>query len=257
MPKIRLFNPFRRSRSKKRRVRRASARRRKSNTGGTLTFMANPHRRRRRHHAKVSRRRRRSNPFRARRARVHVHRRSKRRSRRARNPFAKVRRFRRSRRSNPFGGNLGGKAIQALWAIGGGVLTRSLPQAILGDKNSGIMGYAANAATAFVSSIAAGKFFGPSAGENVLLGGIVMTAGRLIEDFLGQQLVTFANVQIPGLPSLSGDSRYRLAGDFQNFNFPVPYSSLGPASRPALCAPAGVAAGMGSTWGRGGNPWSN
>lgn len=252
MPKIRLYNPFRK-RSTKRRVR-VKARRRKSNTGGTLTFMANPKRRHRRHNARVHRRRRRSNPlFGARRHRHHVRRARARRS----NP--RIRRFR--RRSNPFGGRVGGVAVQALWAIGGGVLTRSLPQAILGTANTGIMGYAANLATAFASSWAAGRFASAGAGDAVLLGGIVMTAGRVIEDFLGQNLVTFAQLNLPGSgqPLLSSDRRYSLRGDFENLNFPVPVSSLGPASRPALSCPSpapAVARGMAGVWG-GGNPWSN
>lgn len=260
MPKIRLYNPFRKrsSSSKKRRVRRVKARRRKSNTGGTLTFMANPHRRRRRHNASHSRRRRRSNPFR--RPRVHKHHAGGR--RRRRNPFMKVRRIRRRSR-NPFGGGaVGQTAIKAAWAIGGGILARSLPQTILGASNTGFMGYAANAATTAVAAMAAGKFFGPSASEGVIIGGAVMTVGRIVEDFLGQNLVTFAQLNMPGSgqPLLSSDRRYGMRGDFENFNFPVPYSSLGPASRPAICPPAAsvpaMARGMAGVWG-GGNPWNN
>lgn len=251
MPKIRLYNPFRKRSSNKRRVRRVKARRRKSNTGGTLTFMANPKKKHRVYRVKHRRPRRKHNPF-ARRARVHHHR-----PRRKSNPF-RVRRFRRRSR-NPFGGGaIGQTAIKALWAIGGGIITRSLPQTILGASNTGIMGYIANAATTAVASMAAAKFFGPAASEGIIIGGAVMTVGRIVEDYLGSTLVSFAQLNMPGSgqPLLSSDRRYALAGDFQNFNFPVPYSSLGPASRPALCPAPAIAKGMAGVWG-GGNPWNN
>ena len=148
--------------------------------------------------------------------------------------------------------------MKAAWAIVGGIGARSLPQTILGASNTGFMGYAANAVATAALAMLGGKFFSAAASEGIIIGGAVMTVGRIVEDFLGQNLVTFAQFNIPGSgqPLLSSDRRYGMHGDFQNFNFPVPYSSLGPASRPAVCPPPAMAKGMAGVWG-GSNPWNN
>lgn len=82
----------------------------------------------------------------------------------------------------------------ALWAIAGGVATRAIPQLLLKDGNTGIMGYGANALTAVALSFAAERFAGPNAGKGVLIGGAVMLGGRLISDFFGKSLVSFGDV---------------------------------------------------------------
>jgi hypothetical protein len=202
MPTARLVNPrhsrVRRANARRRLrrdgrgrfLKRKRARRNPAAGGGELLIMGNPKHRRRRN-----------------RARTHH---SKRRYRRRRNPvsYAVARPVRRRRRHhamsyanprrrrhhNPFG--ISGKDAVAvsLWAIAGGVVTRALPQLLLKDGNTGIMGYGANALTAGVGAWFADRFVGGNAGRGVLIGGVVMTAGRIISDLFGKTLVSFGDV---------------------------------------------------------------
>lgn len=220
MPKIRLFNPRRRN-ARRRANKKKHVRRKRNLGGGTLTFMSN-RKYRNRNSKKKNRRRRNRNPF-GLLARKHKH--------------HGVRR----RRHNPFGLTWSGIGIQTVAAIGSGILTRSLPQALLGAKNTGVMGYAANAGTAVVCTFIANKV-SPGLGNAALLGGATMIAGRLAEDFIGQKLIDYGQVNLP-LPSLSGvgDRRYSLAGDFvPDFNYRVPTSSLA-NGRKQICPPVAPA----------------
>jgi len=104
------------------------------------------------------------------------------------------------------------------------------------------------------------------AGESWLLGGFVMFAGRLVEDYFGKKLVEFGNVGLP-LPQLgAGDPSYdlRMMGDFINLSYSVPYSSLASGRAPLLlpspevaAAASGAKAAMGlgqdRTWS---TPWN-
>jgi hypothetical protein len=184
----------------------------------------------------------------------------RRRSHRRRN--AKIRIYNRRRRHNPaFFGNLTMMIVRSAWAIGGGVATRSLPQALLGDRNTGIMGYVANAVTAFGGGALISRLMrNPSAGEMWTIGGTVMLVGRLVEDWFGQRVVEFTSVGLP-LPQLGqGDPAYdlRLMGDYINQSFPVPYSSLA-SGRMALPSAevAAVTNGNKAAMGLGADPtWS-
>ncbi len=245
MPKVRLFNPRRhkdkyflrgpggrflkKNRHHRRHTVKHKHRRNPTFPGGTLTYMANPHRRRhhKAHHTKHRRRhhnvifgkaRRRHNPHR---------------SHRHHNPAI-------------FGVNAGILARQTGWAILGGIATRSLPATVLGDKNTGLMGYGSNAATALVFGGLLTKLMGAEAGSAFVLGGTVMLAGRLVEDFLKKQLVQFMNVQLP-LPTLGQDRLYNMSGDFARQEFPVPYASSGMERllAPGTTAHATVVAGKG------------
>jgi hypothetical protein len=66
--------------------------------------------------------------------------------------------------------------------IGGGLATRILPQTLLGGSNTGIMGYAANAAVAVVGAWATGKV-NKTAGMGFLGGGLAALALRAYHDF--------------------------------------------------------------------------
>lgn len=101
---------------------------------------------------------------------------------------------RRRRRHNPLGFTSREVVGLSLWAIAGGVATRAIPQLLLKDSNTGIMGYGANALTAGVLAFAADRFIGGSAGKGVLLGGAVMLGGRIIADLFGKTLVSFGDV---------------------------------------------------------------
>ena len=210
--------------------------------------MANPRRKRRhakrrvvrhraRSHNAPMRRRRRSNPHRT--------------SHRRRNATLVMRNRHHRRRRNPSSigaslGNLKGLMLDSAYAIAGGIATRSLPQALLPNQNTGIMGYGLNILTAAVGSAAITKFTkNARAGGMFLLGGIVMTVGRVIDDRFGAQLVSFAAINPGGSPFLQGDSTYdmkvhrRLSGVYRDANFPLPTD---PLMLPApAAAPAGVA----------------
>lgn len=244
MPRFRLHNPPGRV-TARRAPRRHTTKRRRANrvrNGGDLVYMAlNPKRKRRsrnRKHRVV--RHRRSNP-------VMNLRRRRSGGRKRRHNVVKVYNRHRRRHNPALFGNLGHTLKRAGWAIGGGVLTRSIPQAVLGDKNTGLMGYGANLLTAAVGAAGVGKFAGSDAAESFLLGGFVMIAGRVVEDYFGKKVVEFASVGLP-LPQLgAGDPAYdlRMMGDFINQSFPVPYSSL-PSGRFALPAPTPEAAAVAS-----------
>lgn len=148
-------------------------------------------------------------------------------------------------------GNLKGLMIDSAWAIGGGVATRSIPQAVLPNQNTGLLGYGLNIATAAIGSVAITKFLkNARAGSMFLLGGIVMTVGRAIDDYFGLQVVQFAAFNPTASPMLSGDAAYdtrvhrRLSGQYVPSNFVIPADTIQHAL-PAAAVPTAGSAGMG------------
>lgn len=142
--------------------------------------------------------------------------------RRARNPrrgyFARRRRF-----SNPRGGGrIFGLMTKAAYTIGGAVGTRALTQAILGQQNQGMLGYAANAAAAFALGMAGGKFFGKDAGQFITIGGFVGIVMRLIQEFT--QIGKVVNLQLSGLGDY-GFAGVRGLGSFEPMDYFVPLAS--------------------------------
>jgi hypothetical protein len=128
--------------------------------------MTNPHKRKRqnyRRRARAKNRHRSRNPFVATRSRRH------------RNFGA------RRRRRNPSIGGFSGSELFKLGigAAGGAIGTRYLTQVILGDKNTGAMGYGANLAAAIGLAWAAAKFAGPDIAKGVAAGGISSLILRL------------------------------------------------------------------------------
>ena len=99
------------------------------------------------------------------------------RSRRHRNPFRAGRR----RRRNPSIGGFGANELFKLGigAAGGAIGTRYLTQVVLGDKNTGAMGYGGNLAAAIALAWAAAKFAGPDIAKGVAAGGISALIMRL------------------------------------------------------------------------------
>jgi hypothetical protein len=162
MRTVRLVNPH-----KKRRNRTGSRRRqRRRNTlgGGELFIMTNPHKRKRRNRSRA--------------------RNSRRRNRRTRNPFAATRSRRhrnyRRRRNPSIGGFTGSELFKlGVGAAGGAIGTRYLTQLVLGDKNTGAMGYGANLAAAVALAWAAAKFVGADIAKGVAAGGISAVIMRL------------------------------------------------------------------------------
>lgn len=100
------------------------------------------------------------------------------------------------RRRNPFGASTSETVTLAAWALAGGVGTASIPAMLLKEKNVGMMGYAANAASAFGLSFLADKFAGSRAAQGAMVGGVLMIMGRAIQDFMGKNLLSFGSLGI-------------------------------------------------------------
>lgn len=139
--------------------------------------------------------------------------------RRRHNPRHLARHYRHRRRNPMLAAPLTQVLPLAGWAIVGGVATRTLPQLLLKDKNTGLYGYGANALTALGVSMALGKFIGSQAGLGSLLGGITMLAGRLIADYFGKTVVEFSSL-------LGSDVSFDLGLYTQSY-FPLPTVSSG------------------------------
>ncbi|MBZ5580899.1 MAG: hypothetical protein LAQ30_01615 [Acidobacteriia bacterium] len=78
------------------------------------------------------------------------------------------------------------KPIEALkfglLALLGLVATRQVPQLLLKEKNTGIMGYVSNLATAVAAGLGTGKFVSPAAGNAVMIGGGLYTINRVLTE---------------------------------------------------------------------------
>src|SRR5271155_5227641 len=119
---------------------------------------------------------------------------------------------------NPILGMSGGDLlVETAGAVINGVATRLIPQALLGANNTGIVGYAANAATGLAGAWLASKF-SPKAGHGALLGAAVAVASRILSDTMGQNALG---------GGLSGDMGGEL-GFYVNSAYPLPQASNGP-----------------------------
>jgi hypothetical protein len=89
----------------------------------------------------------------------------------------------RRRRPNPNIFGAGKKLIESgAYALAGLVAARQIPQMLLQTNNAGWKGYLANAATAIAASYAAGKFVGPEAAGDVLVGGGLYLVNRVVTE---------------------------------------------------------------------------
>ena len=68
------------------------------------------------------------------------------------------------------------------FALGGLVATRQLPQLLLKDKNTGIIGYLANLVTALIVGAGTSRFAGKEAGTAAGIGGALYLANRIISE---------------------------------------------------------------------------
>jgi hypothetical protein len=138
-------------------------------------------------------------------------------------------------------------------AAGGAIGTRYLTQLILGDKNSGFMGYGANLAAAIALAWTARKFVGPDIGDGVAAGGISALIMRLWSEKVSGTSPAALSGYLGDLEfSSDGLGAYISSGfplptvSAQNGNYlsvPSAYS-WGPAGAPtgAALAPGGSAA---------------
>lgn len=145
------------------RKKRATHRKRNPSQLLTLGFLNPTHRRRTvKKHNKKSRAKHRKNPFRF---------------------HAKVARHRRRRNPSIIGRSTG-LLKTGLLALLGLIVTRQLPQVLLGQRNTGVLGYAANFVTALVAAAAAGRTIGKESGQAVAIGGMLYLVNRaLTENF--------------------------------------------------------------------------
>jgi hypothetical protein len=144
------------------------------------------------------------------------------------------------RRRNPLALPAGDLFATSAWAVAGGVATRALPEIVMPTSNVGFMGYGLNAVVAVGGSMLLQKFASAKAATGWLVGGTVMLAGRLVSDFFGKTLVTFAN-PLSGLGY--GDPAFHL-GLYQPWSFPVPQQTPVPFSY--VGQPAGLPAAPGA-----------
>jgi hypothetical protein len=86
-------------------------------------------------------------------------------------------------RKNPGGESTGALLKQSLFGAGGAVLSRLLPQWVLGASNTGIMGYGSNIAAGLMLAWAGNKFLGKGAGSAILAGAGIALVLRLVQDF--------------------------------------------------------------------------
>jgi len=147
------------------------------------------------------------------------------------------------RRRNPFGMQAG-DMTRVLWGSVGYIAARAFPAMALPNQNTGIMGYALNAATAILMKMV----IPGQTGDDFFVGGAVATVTRIVSDNLG------AKIQ-----GLSGDPTFTLGAYWQSY-FAVPTVSdpygrtaASPYPQPIL-APAPAAKGMSGPAGRGGAP---
>lgn len=134
---------------------------------------------------------------------------------------------------NPILGMSGGDLLtETVGAVVNGVATRIIPQMLLGANNTGIVGYAANAATGLAGAWLASKF-SPKVGHGALLGAAVAVASRILSDTMGQNALG---------GGLSGDMGGDL-GFYVNSAYPLPQASNGP-----LMLTAGVPGGQSLSW---------
>lgn len=84
------------------------------------------------------------------------------------------------------GGKLLSKPLEMLKAGAVAALaffaTKQLPQAVLKARNTGWVGYLANAVTAMACTIGANKVFGPAAGMSAFAGGSMYVFSRMLND---------------------------------------------------------------------------
>jgi len=165
---------------------------------------------------------------------------------------------RKSRRENPFGGHrrrssgrrrsnpsmlAGTTSIlkSGFYALLGLVAARQVPQMVLGARNAGVIGYAANIAVTVLTAMLGSRFLGKEAGAAMGVGGGVYVANRVIQDNFSP---------VGKVLSISGIGDYNSLGDIQPgyYPLPVPTNAMGQPIIPSELrpAPAVVAKGVGS-----------
>lgn len=114
--------------------------------------------------------------------------------------------------------SLGTVAKMTTAGVVSGIATRSVPQLLLGANNVGVIGYAANAGTAFVAAMVAKWIGGQQAAIGAIVGGGTALVQRIVSDLMGTKL---------GDLNLSGDLDFDL-GFYIGNSYPLPTAGSGP-----------------------------
>lgn len=164
------------------------------------------------------------------------------RRRRARrtNLFGFGKKRRRSRRSNPMLPVSTTEFTQvAVGALAGGFGARAIPENIpfLTTYNTGWKGYLMNLGVGWGLSRVARWLSGVKAEEGVLVGTVLMTAGRVVSDQFGKTIVQFGPVNMGNDPAFN----FRRFGKYvQDHLPPLPVPTPYPASGPTPPLPVGT-----------------
>lgn len=105
---------------------------------------------------------------------------------------------------NPLGINKANIALAA-WGVAGGVGARAIPALVLPAQNTGFMGYALNFASALALGFA-GRMVDGTAGEGMLIGGLVSTGLRIVSDNFGSKIPGLGAYWTSYLPNLPAQS---------------------------------------------------
>lgn len=108
------------------------------------------------------------------------------------------------RHRNPLGINAATIGFAA-WGVAGGVGARALPAMVMSAQNTGIVGYLLNAAAAVALGFV-GRYISPMAGEGMLMGGLVSTGLRVVNDQLGSKIPGMGAYWTSYLPALPANS---------------------------------------------------
>jgi hypothetical protein len=151
-------------------------------------------------------------------------------------------------RRNPFG-LTGGDGSKILWGSVGYVAARAVPAMVLPGKNTGLIGYAMNLATAFaLKFVLKGDM-----GDSMFVGGAVATVTRVVSDQLGTKI-----------QGLSGDPSFTMGAYWQSYfavptvsdpygrvaSSPYPQPALPPAAPGGMSGYAGAAGARATSTGR-------
>lgn len=160
-------------------------------------------------------------------------------ARRRSNPATTKRR----RRSNPRSSGLANMIQQSGYLIAGAVGARAATQLVLGAKNVGAIGYAANLAASFVLGGLVGKVMkNKSAGKVIIQGGVMGTALRAIQDYTPLGSIVNQNLGVAGI---RGDVGVGFISPRAYQFFPLSQDGEGNAVPPALPAAAAAPANGG------------
>jgi hypothetical protein len=144
-----------------------------------------------------------------------------------------------------------GMLSSALYAIGGAVGSKALTQAVLGNNNTGYVGYGANLAAAFVIGKVVGMVSKNKQAENAaILGGVIQVVSRFLVDKtpLGAKITAagfgdyvMQTTLVP--PTLIPGSRYQ-------YVTPWPQQMIAPPPAAAARSMSGLPLGYSSITGR-------